>query len=85
MRVIFCVRKKNVYMSSPPFFLFSLKLTVKVNTLKNMALIPFKNPTTMTLSGCTGSGKTSWLVRLLKHKEEMFESEIKHIFYHYGT
>ena len=39
----------------------------------------------MILSGCTGSGKTTWLMRLLKHKKEMFESKIDHIFYHYGV
>ena len=50
-----------------------------------MALIPFQNPTTMILSGCTGSGKTTWLMKLLKHKDEMFESKIEHIFYHYGV
>ena len=47
-------------------------------------MILFHAPSTFILSGSTGSGKTSWLHRLIQHKDDMFESPPSKILYFYG-
>ena len=49
-----------------------------------MALVKFQSPSTWIISGMTGSGKTTWLYNLLKHKEDMFEDPPKKIIYCYS-
>ena len=44
----------------------------------------FRAPFTLILSGATGSGKTQWLLRFLKHYKELIEPEPKKILYCYG-
>ena len=45
----------------------------------------FYSPTTIMISGATGSGKTSLLHRILKCKDEMFTVRPKKILYCYGA
>ena len=47
-------------------------------------MILFHAHSTFILSGSTGSRKTSWLHRLIQHKDEMFESPPSKILYFYG-
>ena len=47
-------------------------------------LLPFKSPFSISISGTTGAGKTTWIYKLLKHKEDMIEPAPKHILYCYG-
>ena len=47
--------------------------------------IMFYSPTTITLSGSTGSGKTSLLLEILKYRDELFSSPPKKIMYCYGV
>ena len=44
----------------------------------------FITPTTMIISGATGSGKTTWLKKLLSHPD-MFSTKPDRIIYCYGT
>lgn len=44
----------------------------------------FNAPFTLILSGATGSGKTRWLMRLLKHYTELIEPSPKKILYCYS-
>ena len=37
-------------------------------------MILFHVPSTFILSGASGSGKTTWLQTLIKHKNKMFDS-----------
>lgn len=49
-------------------------------------MFPFESPTTMAISGSTGSGKTTWLFRLLKNAQVMFPENPPHkILYCYGV
>lgn len=49
-------------------------------------MYPFEGPSTFSLSGTTGSGKTTWLYKLLSHKKELFPSNTPHsILYCYGV
>ena len=49
-------------------------------------MYPFEGPSTFSLSGTTGSGKTSWLYKLLSHKKELFPENIpQDILYCYGV
>lgn len=43
----------------------------------------FKHPFTMVISGSTGSGKTEWLMRFLRHLD-ILVGEITHVLYCYG-
>ena len=47
--------------------------------------IPFETPSNICLYGATQSGKTSFVLRLLKHKDIMFTTEPKRILYCYGA
>ena len=44
----------------------------------------FQSPFTLILSGATGSGKTQWLLKFLKHCNELIEPPPKKILYCYG-
>lgn len=45
----------------------------------------FISPTTISVSGVTGSGKTTWLFKVLKHKKTLFTPAPKRILYCYGV
>ena len=47
-------------------------------------MILFHVPSTFILSGASGSGKTTWLHTLIKHKNKMFDSRPTKILYFYG-
>lgn len=55
-----------------------MSFPLKMNTLK------FSSPTTIMISGPTGSGKSWWLHKLLKHKNELFENIPQKIMYCFG-
>ncbi len=44
----------------------------------------FLSPTTIMISGCTSSGKTTWAKRVLEHKEELFDPPPYRVLYCYG-
>lgn len=49
-------------------------------------MFPFESPTTMAVSGTTGSGKTTWLFKLLRNSKLMFpENPPYKILYCYGV
>ena len=45
----------------------------------------FHVPTTISINGMSGSGKSSLLHKLLKHKDILFDKPIKKIMYAYGV
>lgn len=47
-------------------------------------MYPFPECTSISVSGATCSGKTTWLYRLLRHKDEMFDSPPQKVLYCYG-
>lgn len=47
-------------------------------------MFPFVGPTTMSISGMTGSGKSTWVHKLLRDKEVMFEPKVIKVMYAYG-
>ena len=47
-------------------------------------LLPFKSPFSISISGTTGAGKTTWIYKLLSNKDDMIEPAPKEIFYFYG-
>lgn len=48
-------------------------------------MFPFETPSTFSISGTTGSGKTTWLFNVLKHQNVMFgNNPPSHILYCYG-
>ena len=48
-------------------------------------MYPFEACTTIAVSGTTGSGKTTWVYELLKHRDQMFDGEPPvRILYCYG-
>lgn len=47
--------------------------------------LKFKNPATYIISGATGCGKTTFVKKLIKHKQEMFEFPPQGILYIYGV
>jgi Cdc6-like AAA superfamily ATPase len=49
-----------------------------------MEVVPFIAPCTISISGCTGSGKTHFVRKLLNHREKMFQPGIKEIIYCYS-
>ena len=48
-------------------------------------MFTFQSPTTIILSGATGSGKTTWLKKLIELKQSMFAKEPQEIIYFYGV
>ena len=49
-------------------------------------MYPFESPSTFSISGTTGSGKTTWLCKLLKDKEILFPHSVTDkILYCYGV
>ena len=49
-------------------------------------MFPFEAPSTFSISGTTGSGKTTWLCKLLEHKDTLFPGVVTHkILYCYGV
>jgi hypothetical protein len=48
-------------------------------------MFPFEGPSTFSVSGTTGSGKTSWIFKLLRHTDVMFSNPPKKILYAYGV
>ena len=49
-----------------------------------MALVKFESPSTWIISGMTGSGKTTWLYKLLQCKDVMFKDPPNKIIYCYS-
>jgi len=45
---------------------------------------PFRHPFTMCVSGCTGSGKSQWVLRLLKHAQQLISPPPRALLYCYG-
>ena len=50
----------------------------------NLPVYIFSSPTTIVISGTTGSGKTTWLKRLLTHSE-LFQNKPERVVYCYGV
>lgn len=48
-------------------------------------MYPFPECTSISVSGATCSGKTTWLFRLLRHKDEMFVNSPQKVLYCYGA
>ena len=48
------------------------------------SMYPFPDSSTIAITGTTSSGKTTWLYRLLRHKDEMFAVPPERILYCYG-
>ena len=46
--------------------------------------IPFNSPSTILITGTTGSDKTTWVQNLLNHKEQLFTVPPKKVLYCYG-
>jgi hypothetical protein len=49
-----------------------------------MNSLAFSNPITISVSGTTGAGKTTWVYRLLREKEFVFEKNPEKVLYCYG-
>ena len=47
-------------------------------------MYPFPDCTSIAVTGATCSGKTFWVYRLLRHKDEMFENPPEKVLYCYG-
>ena len=69
--------------------LLRYELIGKVHFVVNICsrkMFPFKAPSTFSITGATGSGKTSWLFKLLRNREEMFgDNPPSNILYCYGV
>ncbi len=50
-----------------------------------MALLPFKDCSSLLLTGSTSSGKTTWVYKLLQNIEAMYETKPDKILYCYGV
>lgn len=48
-------------------------------------MFPFEGPSTFSVSGTTGSGKTSWVFKFLKHADIMFSNPPHKILYCFGV
>lgn len=47
-------------------------------------MYPFHSPTTICVSGPTSCGKTTWILKLIKHKDVMFDQPVERVVYFYG-
>ena len=47
-------------------------------------LLPFKSPFSISVSGTTGAGKTTWIYKLLRNKDNMIEPPPTNVLYCYG-
>ena len=47
-------------------------------------MYPFPECTSISVSGATCSGKTSWVLRLLRHKDVMFNNPPEEVLYCYA-
>ena len=45
----------------------------------------FLGPTTISVSGCTGSGKTTWVKKVLENKDYLFRPPPQKVLYCYGV
>lgn len=45
----------------------------------------FNHPFTMCIAGCTGSGKSKWVKRLIENNKEMIDPNVTRIIYAYGV
>ena len=50
-----------------------------------MSLTYFHAPSTFILAGCTSSGKSTFVKRLLKHRKSVFDKEPRIVYYFYGV
>ena len=50
-----------------------------------MTVLPFLSPTTIIISGPTGSGKTTFVFRLIDNKAKMFNTKPENIYYFYSV
>ena len=48
-----------------------------------MSVIPFNSPTTAIISGPTGSGKSTFIFRLIENVSVMFKEKVYKIYYFY--
>lgn len=65
----------------------SMHETAKPESMQDFVECPdniFHAPTTISISGTTGSGKTSLLFEILKYKKEMFTIPVRKVLYCYG-
>ena len=69
---------KSFAFASPSSFCYLLSSGL------DMALVKFQSPSTWIISGMTGSGKTTWLYKLLTHKNSMFEEPPRRVMYCYS-
>ena len=49
-----------------------------------MISLPFQCPISISVSGTTGAGKTTWVFNLLRNKEEMLQPDPKEVLFCYG-
>ena len=55
-------------------------------SIRIVNMFPFEAPTTISISGTTQSGKSTWLCKLLEHKDKLFPDVSTHkILYCYGV
>lgn len=47
-------------------------------------IIPFESPCTGLISGATGSGKTVWISKLIKHRNKLFKNPPSNIYFFYS-
>jgi hypothetical protein len=50
-----------------------------------MSFLPYKTPSTICVSGCSGSGKTKFIYELLRNRNEMFDNPIDNVVYCYNV
>ena len=65
--------------------LHALTKSIQLLTRINRSNMFFQSPATISISGSTGSGKTSWLFILIEYKDQMFVDSPKKILYCFGA
>lgn len=48
-------------------------------------MYPFQGPTTVCVSGASGSGKTTWIAKLIKNRHQMLQPPVKKVIYFYAV